>query len=342
MKNCYTINRALVAKKRLLLTFCLATLATIAVHATTITWDEGVLRGHTVSPPAPFTNSGITLSSENGSADFSNDAWEYTGSGSMGGIGSEDFTFTSTVGNFTRIEIYCNNAYNLNSNWSQESGKVVWTGDASSVRLGEYIPHVTQIVFTIGSPGIIWDEGVLRGNDIDKYPPFTNSDITLSVENGSADFSNDAWEYIGGGHMGGYDDADFTFTSTVGNFTRIEIYCDHVDDLHLNANWNWDGSHGKAVWTGDASSIHYGRAASRVTKIVFTMEAQPSTASITTLPAAVNGLVYTGSAQTLITAGTAEGGEMQYKLGDGEWSTELPTATAEGVYAVYYKVVGDA
>ena len=65
-------------------------------------------------------------------------------------------------------------------------------------------------------------------------------------------------------------------------------------------------------------------------------------ATITSAPTAMEGLAYTGSAQTLISAGTAEGGEMQYKLNNGEWSTALPQATDAGTYTVYYKVVGDA
>ena len=60
-----------------------------------------------------------------------------------------------------------------------------------------------------------------------------------------------------------------------------------------------------------------------------------------TVPTAITGLNYTGSAQTLITAGSAEGGEMQYKLGDGEWSPDLPQATEAGDYTVYYRVVAD-
>lgn len=58
-------------------------------------------------------------------------------------------------------------------------------------------------------------------------------------------------------------------------------------------------------------------------------------------PTAIEGLVYTGAAQTLITAGSATGGELQYKLGDGEYGTSLPQATAAGTYTIYYKVVGD-
>lgn len=61
-----------------------------------------------------------------------------------------------------------------------------------------------------------------------------------------------------------------------------------------------------------------------------------------TAPTAKTGLTYNGQEQELITPGSATGGTMQYKLGGGRYSTELPTATNAGTYTVYYKVVGDA
>ncbi len=65
-------------------------------------------------------------------------------------------------------------------------------------------------------------------------------------------------------------------------------------------------------------------------------------ATLTNMPAAVANLVYTGSAQELVTAGVADGGTMQYKLGtDGTWSSDIPTATNAGEYTIYYKVLGD-
>ena len=64
--------------------------------------------------------------------------------------------------------------------------------------------------------------------------------------------------------------------------------------------------------------------------------------SLTTAPEAVANLVYTGGALDLITAGVADGGTMQYKLGDnGTWSSDIPTAINAGEYTVYYKVFGD-
>ena len=58
-----------------------------------------------------------------------------------------------------------------------------------------------------------------------------------------------------------------------------------------------------------------------------------------TAPTAKAGLAYTGSALDLIDAGTVtKGGEMQYKLGGGSYSTTIPTATDAGNYAVYYQI----
>ena len=72
-----------------------------------------------------------------------------------------------------------------------------------------------------------------------------------------------------------------------------------------------------------------------------TLTVNKAASSITAVPTPLS-LNYTGSAQTLINAGSVEGGEMQYKLNDGEWVSELPQATDVGNYTVYYKVIGDA
>ena len=61
-----------------------------------------------------------------------------------------------------------------------------------------------------------------------------------------------------------------------------------------------------------------------------------------TAPTAVQGLVFNGSSQALITAGEAVGGELQYSLDGNTWQTNVPTATNAATYTVYYKVVGDA
>ena len=59
-----------------------------------------------------------------------------------------------------------------------------------------------------------------------------------------------------------------------------------------------------------------------------------------------NDLTYNGSAQALITKGSATGGSMMYAIGTagqvtGGWSADAPTGADIGSYYVWYKVVGD-
>ena len=61
-----------------------------------------------------------------------------------------------------------------------------------------------------------------------------------------------------------------------------------------------------------------------------------------TSPTAKTGLKYNGESQELIVAGSAIGATIEYKLGDGEWTINIPAATDAGVYTVVYRAVADA
>ena len=61
-----------------------------------------------------------------------------------------------------------------------------------------------------------------------------------------------------------------------------------------------------------------------------------------TAPTAKTGLTYNGESQALVVAGSAIGATIEYKLGDGEWTTDIPTATDAGEYTVVYRAVADA
>ncbi len=63
--------------------------------------------------------------------------------------------------------------------------------------------------------------------------------------------------------------------------------------------------------------------------------------TMTTAPAAASDLVYSGEAQTLITAGVASFGTVLYSLDGETYAEALPQGTAAGAYTVYYKVAGD-
>ena len=62
--------------------------------------------------------------------------------------------------------------------------------------------------------------------------------------------------------------------------------------------------------------------------------------NVTAAPTAKT-LTYNGEAQELINAGTVVGGKMQYKVGDGAFGENIPTATNAGTYTVEYRVVAD-
>ncbi len=60
-----------------------------------------------------------------------------------------------------------------------------------------------------------------------------------------------------------------------------------------------------------------------------------------TAPTARTGLTYNGESQALVVAGSANGATIEYKLGDGEWTTDVPKATDAGEYTVIYRAVAD-
>lgn len=61
-----------------------------------------------------------------------------------------------------------------------------------------------------------------------------------------------------------------------------------------------------------------------------------------TAPTAKTGLKYNDESQELVVAGSAVGATIEYKLGDGEWTTGIPTAIDAGEYTVIYRAVVDA
>ena len=59
-------------------------------------------------------------------------------------------------------------------------------------------------------------------------------------------------------------------------------------------------------------------------------------------PTAMDGLIYSGSAQALVNAGSTAHGKLLYSLSkDGAYSETVPTGTDAGEYTVWYKVAGD-
>lgn len=138
--------------------------------------------------------------------------------------------------------------------------------------------------------------------------------------------------------------------------TRVEI-SDSVDHVSVAAkHWAYYGKLANAIagtgWkntegTGEGTPVEVSSEARMITgyrKLVF--PANLGLATVTTAPAAKD-LVYTGSAQELVTAGQAEHGTMQYALGTNQstapkdWSGSIPEGLEAGTYYVWYKAKAD-
>jgi len=86
--------------------------------------------------------------------------------------------------------------------------------------------------------------------------------------------------------------------------------------------------------TGDADPENiFGPVACLIAKV---------TPTLTAAPAAIPALGYDGSAKTLITAGSTEHGTLEYSLDNETWSEDLPKATEQGHYRVYYRIIGSS
>ncbi len=121
------------------------------------------------------------------------------------------------------------------------------------------------------------------------------------------------------------------------------IYGQTLADVELPTGFAWDspGAVGNAgentfyvTYTPDDTDNY------NVVTGIEVIVAVSKAASSVTAPTAKE-LTYTGNAQALVNEGQATGGKLVYKLGDGEYSETIPTATNAGTYTVYYKVVGD-
>ena len=134
-------------------------------------------------------------------------------------------------------------------------------------------------------------------------------------------------------------------TSTWAQVTCTPIGIVTGDDVTLTARAEYDdknaGQNKKITVTFSLSGEDAKNYIAPEAQIFEDGEIKQASSSIATLPAANSGLIYSGVAQPLVTAGTADGGTIQYKLDGGEWSNEIPTAVKAGTYKVFYRIKGD-
>jgi hypothetical protein len=130
---------------RKIFTFLCAALMSAGMFATTVTWDNSTLSSINLRGGASFTKDGVTLTVLDGSIYGRDGNW-------MGYSRDASFKFSTSLGNFTKIEITGTIHDLAGSGWTQTSPGAVWTGEANETTFGMYFENVSQIVFTIAEP----------------------------------------------------------------------------------------------------------------------------------------------------------------------------------------------
>ena len=157
--------------------------------------------------------------------------------------------------------------------------------------------------------------------DNDTKPGSVSYTLTVAKKEVGLQWGTTSFTYDGNAHVP---------TATATGLVGSDVCNVTVDGAQTNA--------GSYTATASAlSNANYKLPAATTT--TFTIAKAAS--AVATAPTA-KALTYTGSAQELVTAGTATGGTMQYSLDAKTYAGAIPTGTNAGSYTVYYKVVGDA
>lgn len=130
---------------RKIFTFLFAALMSVGMYATTtVTWNSSTLSSIDLITGESFTEGGVTLTVLDGKIDGTR-KWS-------GNSPEASFKFSTSLGNFTKIEITAEIRGLEGSGWTQASPGAVWTGEANETTFGIYFRDVTQVVFTIAEP----------------------------------------------------------------------------------------------------------------------------------------------------------------------------------------------
>ena len=292
---------------------------------------DGVLDGDSVSV------SGVSCAFEDANAGELKTVVIDPASAVISGTGSENYAVTipdTTVGTINKAQ-------------------ALIAADDVSITVGEPVPEPLksyvytavkgeQLVYslTCDTNGAIGEYII----DIDYDPSVVpNSNYEILCIPGKLTIGKASLSVTATGFVGAYDGAEHGVTVTVApESAGAKVY--YSAERELNAeNCQIAGSLINPTFTNAGTyRVYYSVVAPDYEPIsgfkdVVIGKADPSF----TAPKAKS-LAYTGSSQALIEAGSADGGTMEYSLDGETWSTNVPTASTSGSYAVLYRVTGDA
>ncbi len=179
----------------------------------------------------------------------------------------------------------------------------------------------------------------------------TTANITKAA---APDFTKETALVIVNGH-------EKTYTVTLPALPTLETHKEYgaptyeLGDIKLNAGYYTGGAKvengaltlpiqkNDVETTGPVGTVSVVIKSTNYEDITLTVNVNATNKLVPTVTApTANALTYNGTEQALVTAGQTTGGTMLYRLGDSEWSEQIPTAKNAGKYTVWYQVQGDA
>ena len=179
----------------------------------------------------------------------------------------------------------------------------------------------------------------------------TTANITKAA---APDFTKETALTIVNGH-------EKTYTVTLPTLPTLETHKEYgaptyeLGEIKLNAGYYTGGAkvengaltlpiqENDVETTGPVGTVSVVIKSTNYEDITLTVNVNATNKLVPTVTApTANALTYNGAEQALVTAGQTTGGTMLYRLGDSEWSEQLPTAKNAGKYTVWYKVQGNA
>ena len=221
---------------RKIFTFLCAALMSVGMFATTVTWDSNTLSSINIYDGDSFTQDGVTLTSLTGMIDVE---W-------MGNSNDASFKFSTSLGNFTRIEITGDIRGLGGSGWTQTSPGAVWTGEANETTFGMHFRNVSQIVFTIGDatpepepaekPIVVFEaNGNRKEVEVESFPHTFACDF--EEENGELDLIIQELYAL---PQGGY--CDWWFAPTATGNAAVTAGADEEDNHFITVSEVFEGT----------------------------------------------------------------------------------------------------
>ena len=218
-----------------------------------------------------------------------------------------------------------NKANGIESNVCLGSGKYINVEDS--------LTSGASIGVTMQTPGVFTNSSNTSCNDASE---FTSDNASYAVGKNA-----DGQLYLGTACVVTYEVVNGTWSDDT-TAAKTETVASGSTPASVPTDMKPAEGYTGGAWDTDPS----GASVTEATTFTYTFE-EKQLAVVKAAPSA-NTLTYSGSAQELVSAGTAEGGTMQYALGtdattaptDG-WATSVPTGTDAGTCYVWYKAAGD-